>query len=178
MGHLAIAISLKSGEPRAALVPLVIAAFGPDWVEAALMMPHTREGMAPYTHSIPAVMLGAVIASGAYALIARRPGAKQVAAAWLLHWLADLLSGRKPVIGLNPLIGLDLYHVPPAEFLLECVVIATACYLYARAFATTRAKRQAVVILAVVMAILQLGLNASMSKLDGTPWNPSLALAP
>jgi hypothetical protein len=67
-GHAAIALALKSRDPRVPIVPLAIACYGPDWLEVALMIPHPREGMAVYTHSIPAVLLGATLAGTLYTL--------------------------------------------------------------------------------------------------------------
>ena len=174
-GHAAIALALKSCDPRVPLVPLAIACYGPDWIEVALMIPRARAGMAIYTHSIPAVMIGAVTASGLYALIARRPGARMILLAWLLHWPADLFTGRKPLIGLRPLIGLDLYHVPAADAVLEMVVIGVACTIYWRAFARTPAQRRLVLALGAVLALLQVTMDFVVSRIDKQPWNPSLA---
>ncbi|MEP6621159.1 MAG: hypothetical protein ABJE47_17675 [bacterium] len=174
-GHAAIALALKSRDPRVPLVPLALACYGPDWVELALMIPHPREGMAPYSHSIPAVLLGALLAGGLFGIVAGRRGAGLVAAGWLLHWPADLLTGHKPLLGLVPLIGLDLYRVPLADLALEALAVIIGCALYARAVATTSAHRHIVIAMGTVLVFLQLGLDIVISASDPQPWEPSLA---
>jgi hypothetical protein len=175
VGHAAIALVLKSRAPSVPIVPLALACYGPDWIDVALMLPSPRAGMAPYSHSLPAIVAGAMVASGLYALFARRPGALMLMAGWLLHWPADVLTGRKPLIGLQPLVGLDLYHAAPLDFALEGVVVIVACVLYARVRAHDRQQRRIIVALAVALIVLQLAFNVTVSHLDGLPWQPSLA---
>lgn len=177
LGHAALALVIKSRAPGVPIVPLTLACYGPDWIDAALMIPTAREGMAPYSHSIPAVFLGALLASGLYALIARRPGAAQILVAWLLHWPLDLLTGLKPVLGVQPMIGLDLYHVPWADALLETAVIVAACVVYARTMAPSIRKRRVVIALGLAMAVTQVCSDIAKSALDTQPWHPSLAFA-
>ncbi|CAN5187381.1 hypothetical protein BH09GEM1_BH09GEM1_21490 [soil metagenome] len=175
LGHAAVALVLKSRAPQVPIVPLTIACYGPDWIEAALMIPTPREGMSPYSHSLPALVVGAVVAAGLYALIARRPGAMMILIAWLSHWPLDLLTGLKPIVRLTPSIGLDLYHVPVADALLETVVIVIASVVYARALAPMRRQRAVVVGLAMALVTLQCTFDVVSSRLDGQPWRPSLA---
>jgi DNA-directed RNA polymerase subunit RPC12/RpoP len=174
-GHAAIALALKARDPRVPIVPLALACYGPDWIELALMIPHPRAGMAVYTHSIPAVLLGAAAASALYALIARRPGALTILVGWLLHWPADLITGRKPLAGPQPLIGLDLYHLPVADATLETIIVIAACALYGRAVARTVAQRRVVASLGVALALLQATLDFVLTRIDGQPWHPLLA---
>lgn len=177
LGHAGVALVLKSRAPRVPIVPLTLACYGPDWIDAALMIPTPREGMAPYSHSLPALAIGAVVAAGLYAAIARRPGAMVIFVAWLLHWPADLLTGLKPIVGLRPSIGLDLYHVAYADAALEVVVILVACVIYAQALAITRRQRAVVVGLAIALMALQCAFDVAFSRLDRQPWRPSLAFA-
>lgn len=177
VGHAAFALALKARDARVPIVPLALACYGPDWVEVALMLPHPREGMAPYTHSIPAVILGSAVASLLYAALAKRPGALLILIGWLSHWPADLLTGRKPIVGLEPLVGLDLYRLPLADLALETFVVLVCCALYARAFARTAAQRRLVIAMGAMLAALQLGLDVVMADTDPTPWGPSLARA-
>lgn len=175
VGHAAIALVLRSRAPKVPIVPLALACYGPDWIDTLLMFPAPREGMAPYSHSLPSIVLGAMVAGGLYALLARRPGALMLMAGWLLHWPADVLTGRKPLIGLHPLVGLDLYHAAPFDFMLESVVVVVACVLYARATAHDRRQRMIVAALGVALIALQLAFDITVSHLDGLPWQPSLA---
>ena len=190
VGHAAIALALKSRAPRVALVPLALACYGPDWIDVALMIPRPREGMASYSHSLPAVIIGALVASGLYALVVRRPGATMLLTGWLLHWPADVLTGRKPLIGLHQLVGLDLYHVAPFDFAIESALVVGGCMLYWRATAQGRQhgeaqvrrfaqedkpRRRVVVALGVALILLQLGFDMTIARIDGLPWRPSLA---
>jgi hypothetical protein len=175
VGHAALALALKAREPRLPIIPLTLACFGPDWVEVALMLPIKREGMAIYTHSIPAVMIGAAVAGLLYAAF-RQPAARMIALAWLLHWPADLLTGRKPMYTGTPLVGLDLYSLPFADFLLESVAVVLGCAIYARRFAARGELRRVVVILGTTLIVLQGAVDVTLSVIRQAEWTPSLAL--
>ncbi len=176
VGHAAIALALKAREPRIPIAVLVIAAFGPDWTEIALGLAFGggHAAMWAYAHCIPGVVAGAALAGGTYALLFRRPGVGYVGLAWLLHWPADFLTARKPLFDLQHLVGLDLYHRPAVDFVLEGGLVLVCCLLYARAFAPQPRQRRWV----AVMAALLLGLQGVMDyglRNANTPWNPSLA---
>ena len=173
-GHAAVALALKAREPRLLVVPLMLACYGPDWLELALMFPAKREGMAVFTHSIPAVLVGGAIAAGLYAAT-RRPGARLIFLAWILHWPADLFTGRKPVLFATPLIGLDLYKLPAVDFVLEAVAVVIGCVLYARAFAARAELRRMIVILGAALIALQAAVDVALSVMRNTEWEPSLA---
>jgi hypothetical protein len=175
VGHAGIALILKSRAPEVPIVPLALACYGPDWIDAALMIPGPREGMAPYSHSLPALVIGAAVAGGLYAFIARKPGAMVLVLGWLLHWPMDFLTGIKPVVGLRSLVGLDLYHLPLADVALESVVIVVACMIYARTFAKQRRQRGLVVALAITLLVIQVTFDVVLSRIDPQPWHPSLA---
>jgi hypothetical protein len=173
-GHAAIALVLKRREPRLPIVPLVLAAFGPDWLELLLMLPVKREGMAVFTHSIPAVLLGGALAAGAYAAT-RRPGARILFLAWLLHWPADLVTGRKPVLFPEPLIGLDLYKIPAIDFAIESLVVVIGCAIYARAFPARAELRRVVVVLGAALIAVQAAVDLALSVMRNSDWAPSFA---
>jgi hypothetical protein len=176
-GHAAIALALKTREPRIPVGVLVLAAFGPDWAEIALGFAFGggHAAMWAYAHFIPGVLLGAAIAAGAYALVFRRPGARYVALAWLLHWPADFLTGRKPLFDLQHRIGLDLYRRPAVDFVLEGGLVLLCCLLYARAFAPDRRQRRWVAVMAASLLALQGVMDYGLRNAN-LPWNPSLAL--
>lgn len=173
-----MALALKARWPQLPLVPLTLACYGPDWVEVAMMIPRPLEGTAPYTHSIPAVLLGAALAAALFALVGRPRGAAVVALAWLLHWPADLLTGRKPVgLELAPLVGLDLYHLPLVDYTLEASVILAGAWLYRRRLASTPGARRVVELLTLSLLLLQGAFDHSLRRLDPQSWRPSLARA-
>ena len=165
LGHSAVALAIKAREPRIPIVPLTVACYGPDWMQWLLGITLRREGMSPYTHSIPAVLIGAGVAAAAYALIARRPGARWIALAWLLHWPADFFTGSKPVAGVNELVGLQLYARPGIDFALEATVLAIGCALYARAFARSPRQLWLVVALGVALVGIQGALDVALGML-------------
>jgi hypothetical protein len=175
-GHAAVALALRGREPRLPIVPLVLACYGPDWIEVALMVPRAREGMAMFTHSVPAVVIGAVLATALWSLT-KRPGARLLGLGWLLHWPADLLTGLKPVLFPTPLVGLDLYKLPVLDFLLESVVVAIGCAIYARGFPPRAESRRVIVILGAALVVLQGAVDVALSVMRNTDWEPSLALA-
>jgi hypothetical protein len=160
------------------MVPLLLAAYGPDWVDLALMIPKTRQGLAPWSHSIPAVVVGACIAALLYKLLTHRSGAMIIAAAWGSHWLADLVTGLKPIVGATPQIGLDVYHIPSLDFVIELLLVSVACLDYGSAFAGTRRARVLVGGLWASLVASQGILDVAIAHLDPSgAWNPSLAHA-
>ena len=174
-GHAAIALALSRREPRVPMVPLVLAAFGPDWMDLLLTAPVKRQDMAVYTHSLCAVVIGASVAAALYGAT-RRPGARIVFLAWLLHWPADLFTGRKPVLFAQPLIGLDLYKLPRVDFALESLLVVVGCVIYARRFGTRAELRRVVVILGVALIALQGAVDVALSAVRNSDWTPSLGL--
>ena len=174
VGHAAIALALKSREPRVPIVPLVLASYGPDWLETALGLFRGRSEMGLYTHYIPGVIAGAVLAAGLYALVLRRPGALMILAAWLLHWPADFFTAHKGLLAPHDRIGLDLYNLPAADFVLESVVVVACCALYARAFVSTPQGRRWVVGMATTLVALQGLLDYGFGS-QSPVWSPSLA---
>jgi len=175
-GHAAIALALSRREPRVPIVPLVLAAYGPDWLDLFLTFPEKRQDMAVYTHSLSAVLLGAAVAATLYAAT-RRPGAPVVFLAWMLHWPADLFTGRKPVLFARPLIGLDLYSVPAADFALETLVVALGCAIYARQFSARAELRRVVVILCAALIAMQLAVDVALSVVRTSDWTPAFAVS-
>ena len=174
-GHAAIALVLKARDPRVPVIPLTLACYGPDWIDMVLMIPQARAGMAPYSHSIPAVVIGALTASGLYALLARRPGALSLLIGWLLHWPADLFTATKPIINMDWMVGLDLYHAPVADFLLETLVVVAACLYYMRRRAPERPQRRALTRLGGALILMHLAFITHIAMADPSAWRPSLA---
>jgi membrane-bound metal-dependent hydrolase YbcI (DUF457 family) len=171
-GHAAVALALTRREPRLPIVPLVLAAFGPDWLDVLVTIPGHREGMAVLTHSIPAVLIGGGLAAALYAAT-RRPGARIIFLAWVLHWLADLVTGRKPLLLAQPQVGLYLYGSPVADFALESVLVVIGCVLYARAFPPRAELRRVVVILCATLIAMQAAVDVALSVMRDPGWTPS-----
>jgi hypothetical protein len=173
-GHAAVALALKSREPRVPMVPLVLACYGPDWAELVLGLFRSKTAMRALTHAIPVVVVCAVIAAVLYATLVRRPGARYILVAWLLHWPADFLTSQKPLFHRGDLVGLDLYHLPPADFILEAGLVMVACVLYSRVFAPTARQRWWVAGAGAALIALQGGLDFGIARQEGLEWEPLL----
>jgi ribosomal protein S27E len=175
-GHAAVALALRWREPRLPIVPLALACYGPDCAEVVLQMINPQAAMALYTHSIPAIVIGAVLVTALWKSM-RRPGAWVLGVAWLLHWPADLFTGRKPLIFSTPVVGFDLYRLPIADFALEAIVVAIGCAIYARGVPRRAEIRRVIVILGAALITLQAAVDAALLVMRDTEWEPSLASA-
>ena len=173
VGHVAVALALKSRDPRIPIVPLILACYGPDWLEIFLGLWHGRPAMALYTHYLPGLLAGALAAAALYVIFIRRPGGWLILAGWLLHWPADFFTAHKGLISPTDRIGLDLYNLPAADFALEAVVTLACCFLYARTFAHSRAQRRWAVAMAAGLLVLQAMLDYGLSQAE-VVWDPRL----
>ena len=174
VGHVAVALALKTREPRVPMVPLILACYGPDWLETFLGFWHGRAQMGPYTHYLPGLFAGALAAAAIYVIVFRRPGGWIILSAWLLHWPADFFTAYKGLLSPTDRVGLDLYDLPLADFVLESVIVLICCAWYARTFAHSPLQRRWVIAMAAALVGLQALLDYGLSQ-DDAPWNPSLA---
>jgi hypothetical protein len=173
VGHVAVALALKTRDPRVPTIPLILACYGPDWLEILLGFGRVRSEMALYTHYLPGLMTGALTAAALYVVVFRRPGGWIILAGWLLHWPADFFTAHKGLISPTDRVGLDLYHLPAADFALEAAVTVACCFLYARTFAHSRTQRRWVVAMAAGLLTLQALLDYGLSQVDEV-WDPRL----
>jgi hypothetical protein len=173
-GHAAVALVLKTRDPRVPMAPLVLACYGPDWLEMVLGLWHGRAAMGLLTHYLPGLFLGALAAAALYAIVFQRPGGWTILLAWLLHWPADFFTAHKGLLTPTDRIGLDLYNLPLADCVLEASVVLVCCVLYARTFAHGRTQRRWVAAMAAALIVLQALLNIGMAQGDPV-WRPSLA---
>ena len=176
-GHAAVALALKTREPRVPMAVLVAACFGPDWVELFLGLFLGRGNGETYSHFIPGVLLGASAAALLYAVVFRRPGSRWVALGWLLHWPADFLTAHKPLVNPGHIVGLDFYNLPIVDFMIEATLVAGLAWLYARTFARERGQRRWVLASAVALLGLQGMLDFGLAHQPWRQWTPSLARA-
>ena len=173
-GHAAIALALKSREPRVPMAPLVLACYGPDWLEIFLGFWRGRDEMALYTHYLPGLLTGALAAAALYVVAFRRPGGWIILSGWLLHWPADFFTAHKGLLSPTDRVGLDLYNLPAADFAVEATLVLLCCALYARTFAHSAAQRRWVVAMAAALLGLQAMLDYGSAK-EHPVWRPSLA---
>jgi hypothetical protein len=176
-GHAAIALALKTRAPRVPMAVLVVAAFGPDWVELFLGLFVGRGAGQMYSHFIPGVLIGAASAALLFELVFRRRGSRWVAIAWLSHWPADFLTAHKPLIDPGHVVGLDLYNLPLVDFAIEATLVVACGWLYARTYAPEHWQRRWVAAAAVSLVLIQGVLDYGLRHQPWRQWNPSLAQA-
>ncbi|HUQ99214.1 MAG TPA: metal-dependent hydrolase [Gemmatimonadaceae bacterium] len=133
IGHVGAALAAKRVRKSIGLLVLLVATYTPDWVDTGLCVVRRYNDDQLYSHSIPAVLLFALIAFALYALVSRdAKGALVVGAVILSHMFLDWITGYKPTWAGGPMIGLRLYDHPMADFVIEALVIALGAALYAR----------------------------------------------
>jgi hypothetical protein len=160
IGHFGVALALKRAEPRISLGWLIAAAQFVDLLWPVLLLlglEHVRfvPGLMaaspmdfesyPYSHSLLAAILWAVII---YLLVRYLPIAKNAPkprAAWILaiavlsHWFLDLLVHRPDLplaFGDSPKVGLGIWNSLPATLAIEFLIYIAGFWLYLK---TTRA---------------------------------------
>lgn len=159
-GHFGFAAAVKSRETTAPLWALMLAAAWLDVLFVPLLLagietleplPGTTDGYggaiihADYTHSL----LGALILSALFGLVASRPFGRRVGAVLggvvFSHWILDLVvhRGDMPLLPGNlgdlPLLGFGLWQVPLASIGVELALVLIGTYLYWRAATRTAA---------------------------------------
>jgi hypothetical protein len=170
IGHVGAALAAKRVRRSIGLLVLLIATYTPDWVDTGLCLvgKHNSNGM--LSHSIPAVVLFAIIGFAAYALATRDWRAALVVAAVILsHMFLDWITGYKPTWPGGPMIGLQLYQHPLLDFVVEGVVIAIGGILYARTLPPRRSPWIDISIMLGVLLALQLGIDIAAMLMKSLP---------
>ena len=131
IGHVGAALAAKRVRASIGLLALLVATYTPDWVDGGLCLAGFYNPM--LSHSVPAVVLFSLVGFALYALKTRDlPAALVVAGVIFSHMLLDWVTGYKPTWPGGPMIGLDLYSNPVADFIVEGVLIVIGALLYAR----------------------------------------------
>ena len=146
------------------LLALLVATYTPDWIDAGLCLAGGYTSREMLSHSIPAVMIFALVGFVAYVFITRdRVGAAVVGAVLLSHLFLDWITGLKPTWPAGPLIGLQLYSHPIADFFAEGILIAAGAVVYSR---TLPPRRRPWLDLAIMLgALLALQLTIDVAHL-------------
>lgn len=134
VGHVGIALALRSRRAAPATALLVLAAQGPDWCEGALLLLGIRWTDPSWSpHGLIPLGIGALVAAAIAALLSRRAMSSAIAAvAYLSHWAADWFTGLKPTWPGGPLVGLHLYGRPAFDLALESLVVLGGWWLWQR----------------------------------------------
>lgn len=154
IGHFGVGFGAKAGAPKVSLGSLFLAAQFIDLIWPTLLMlgiervnirtdgnqyPPLDFVYYPYSHSLLAVMIWALLFASVYYLIRRsRTGALVLGLAVISHWLLDLIVHYPDLPlypGDSPLLGFALWSSPMSEMALELSIFALGVWLYLR---TTR----------------------------------------
>ncbi len=164
VGHVGAALGAKRVRRSIGLLVLLVATYMPDWVDTGLCLAGAFSPREMLSHSIPAIVLFTAIAFAAYAIGTRDwSGALVVAAVIASHMVLDWITGYKPTWPGGPMIGLQLYDHPIADFVAEAVVIVIGALLYARTLPPR--KRPWVDVSAMLGALLLLQLAVDIARL-------------
>ncbi|MDP9202841.1 MAG: metal-dependent hydrolase [Gemmatimonadota bacterium] len=170
IGHVGAALAAKRVRTSIGLLALLLATYAPDWVDTGLCLAgaHNPQGM--LSHSIPAVLLFALVGFAIYALETRdRTGAIVVAGVILSHMLLDWITGYKPTWPGGPMIGLRLYGHPVADFIAEGLVIVVGVALYGRTLPSRGRPWIDVSVMLGALLALQLGIDIAQMMLKSLP---------
>ena len=173
VGHVGVALGAKRFLRRIGLAILVIATYVPDWVDAGLCLAGKSNPIEMLSHSIPAVAFFAFVAFAGYGIITRDWKAGAVLAAVVVsHMLLDWITGRKPTWPGGPIIGLELYEHPIADFVAEAIVIAIGATLYARALPARKRPWVDISKMLGALLLIQLAIDLAHMVLETMPKCP------
>src|SRR2546423_12387894 len=162
IGHVGAALAAKRLRVSVGLVVLLIATYAPDWIDTGLCVTGGFDPGEMLSHSIPAVLLFAAAGFAAYTLITGdRTGGALIAAVILSHMFLDWITGSKPTWPGGPMIGLQLYSRPIADFIAEGVVISAGALIYSRSLPPRRRPWLDLSTMLGVLLALQLTIDAA-----------------
>jgi hypothetical protein len=170
IGHVGAALGAKRIRNSIGLLVLLVATYTPDWVDTGLCLAgrHNHHGM--LSHSIPAIVLFAAIGFAAYAAATRDWRAALVVGAVIVsHMFLDWITGYKPTWPGGPMIGLQLYEHPLADFVVEGLVIAIGALFYARTLPPRRRPWIDVSMMLGALLVLQLGIDIAQVMMKSLP---------
>jgi membrane-bound metal-dependent hydrolase YbcI (DUF457 family) len=162
IGHVGAALAAKRIRVSVGLLVLVIATYAPDWIDTGLCFAGRYDSREMFSHSIPAVIIFAILGFAAYTLLTRdRGGGLVIAAVILSHMFLDWITGTKPTWPGGPMIGLDLYSHPVADFVAEGIVIVVGAVVYARTLPPRRRPWLDLSIMLGALLALQLSIDVA-----------------
>jgi membrane-bound metal-dependent hydrolase YbcI (DUF457 family) len=164
IGHVGAALAAKRARRSIGLLVLLVASYAPDWVDTGLCLAGAYNPQGMLSHSMPVIALLALLGFGVYGVATRDWRAAGVVAAVVVsHMLLDWITGYKPTWPGGPMIGLQLYSRPVADFVAEGVVIAIGALLYAKTLPPRR--RPWIDVSAMLGALLLLQLSIDVAHL-------------
>jgi membrane-bound metal-dependent hydrolase YbcI (DUF457 family) len=164
IGHVGAALAAKRARRTIGLLVLLVASYAPDWVDTGLCLAGAYNPQGMLSHSMPVIAFLALLGFGVYGAATRDwRGAGIVAAVVVSHMLLDWITGYKPTWPGGPMIGLQLYARPIADFVAEGAVIAIGAMLYAKTLPPRR--RPWIDVSAMLGALLVLQLSIDIAHL-------------
>jgi membrane-bound metal-dependent hydrolase YbcI (DUF457 family) len=170
IGHVGAALAAKRVRRSIGLLVLLVATYVPDWVDTGLCLAGASNQGGMLSHSIPAVLLFALVGFVVYGVATRDwRGALVVAAVIVSHILFDWITGYKPTWPGGPMIGLRLYDHPIADFVVEAIVILIGALLYRRTLPARRRPWADVSIMIGALLALQLAIDVAHLLMKSLP---------
>lgn len=170
IGHVGAALAAKRVRRSIGLLILLAAAYTPDLVDTGLCLAGAFNPQEMLSHSIPAIAVFTLIGFAAYGMATRDwRGALVVAAVIVSHMLLDWITGYKPTWPGGPMIGLQLYDHPIADFVAEAVVIVIGALLYARTLPPRKRPWVDVSAMLGALLLLQLGVDIARMLMQNLP---------
>jgi hypothetical protein len=167
-GHLGIALAGKGFRSTIPMWLLVFATQLPDWADAAVCSAGTSGTSEMWSHSVPAVVVLGLLLALLYFVGARDIASAAIIASIVVsHAVADFATGIKPTWPGGPYVGLQLYHRPAIDFVVEGIVIIAGWMIYRRSLPDEKRRSRPVTLLIVSLMLLQLAASVSFSLFPG-----------
>ena len=162
IGHVGAALAAKRVRAGIGLLPLLIATYTPDWVDTGMCFAGAYNPSGMLSHSIPSVLVLAVLGFACYALVTGDwRGGVVIAGVIVSHMFLDWITGYKPTWPGGPMIGLRLYDHPIADFVAEGATILAGTLLYARTLPPRQRPWLDVSIMLGTLLVLQLTIDVA-----------------
>jgi hypothetical protein len=184
-GHLAIALALRSAIKRGELFDhgrwllpaLFTAAIAPDLLDLAYAKARFCSPLGLYSHALvplATLTLAAIVVGWVIFTNGKVPAL--LACAVLIHLPADFVTGEKLLWYNGPVVGLNLYRWPIADFFIELPIIVAGWWILRRSDGARRAHPWATHWVALCFLI---GVQGAMdvAKLSGEKVKPSGCVA-
>ena len=170
IGHVGAALAARRVRASVGLLALLIATYAPDWTDGVMCVTGTFDPRGMLSHSIPAVLVLALLGFIAYGLVTRDwTGALVIGAVVISHMFLDWITGHKPTWPGGPVIGFGLYDHPIADFLAEGATIFAGVMIYRRTLPhRLRPWRDAAIMIGALL-ILQLGIDVGHFLFETLP---------
>jgi hypothetical protein len=162
MGHYAIAVGARRWMRPLPMAWLLFASIEPD-LHDVLGSAVPALGIGPDTHTVLGVSCAALIVALLAALFFRQLALAVGSGLLVLsHVGVDYLTSRLPLWRHGPAVGLHLYTLPWADFMLETVVILAGTAIYASSPDLRRPARGGLIAMGALMMLAQAVFNFGM----------------